>query len=156
VRSALIGLPIAALFAVLAAAAAPTRSEYVAAAEPICKEETLAHRGTLRGIEGMVERGELRPAAHRLRRASTALRAVLRRLAGLPRPSADRARLTRWLKHASNGGALLRKMGASLERGDRPRAEHLATALLRETKRANATVVGFGFEYCRLNPARFV
>lgn len=157
-RPALAGLTLAVLLAAWAASAAvaaPTRSEYVAAAEPICKEETLAHRGVLAGVEGMVERGEIGAAARRLERASSALDGTLKRLARLSRPLADRARLARWLRHARKGSALLRQMGSSLERGERRRAEALAATLLRETKRANAAVAGFDFDYCRLNPARF-
>jgi hypothetical protein len=154
-RPALVGFLLAACV-VPAAVAAPTRDEYVAATEPICKQETLANRGLLLGVEGMVERGEMRPASHRLLRAGSALDATLKRLAPLPRPAADRARLGRWLRYARRGSALLRQMGLALKRGDRHRSERLAAILLRETKRANATVVGFGFDYCRLNPARFV
>lgn len=109
----------------------------------------------LRGVEGMVERGQMGLAAHRLIRASSALRGTLGRLAHLRRPVADRERLSLWFRHAGNGSALLRRMGTALRSGDRPQAEDLAATLLRETKRANASVVGFDFDYCRLNPARF-
>ena len=154
-RPALVGFLLA-VCAASPAVAAPTRGDFVAAAEPICKQETLAHRGLLSGVEGMVERGQMRPAARRLLRAASALDATLKRLAPLPRPSADRARLARWLRHARKGSALLRQMGLGLKQGNRKGAERLAATLLRETKLANATVVGFDFDYCRLNPARFV
>jgi hypothetical protein len=157
-RRAAIVLPAALLlvaFPPRALPAAPTRSEYVTAAEPVCKAETLAHQGVLRGVEEMVEEGRLRPAAARLRRAGAALRAAVERLAVLPRPPADRARLARWFGYAGGGSRLLGKMATALDGGDRRRAQRLAAVLIGETKRANATVVGFGFDYCRLNPARF-
>jgi hypothetical protein len=103
----------------------------------------------------MVERGQLKAAARRLSRGSSALRAAVRRLAPLPRPPADRQRLARWLNHARNGAVLLHKIAFALRKGNRPKAQRFAATLLKEVKRANALVVAFGFRYCRLNPARF-
>jgi hypothetical protein len=128
----------------------------VTSVEAICKAETQAHQGVLQGVEGMVERGELKPAARRLTRAGTALRAAVDRLAPLPRPTADRARLARWFGYAGSGSSLLHRIALALRQGERPEAQHLAAVLINETKRANATVVGFGFDYCRLNPGHFV
>jgi hypothetical protein len=158
-RSAAIALPAAILIVASSSAAAtvpPTRGDYVAAVEPICKQEVDASEGTLQGVEGMVEAGRFQPAARRLRRAAAALREAVARVAPLPRPPADATRLARWLGHARHGGQLLGRVADALEREDRPRAQRLAGELLQETRRANATVVGFDFEYCRLNPARFV
>ncbi len=157
-RSAALVLPTACLIVACpapAASVAPTRSEYVASVEPICKEETQTHRGVLEGVEGMVEAGRFEPAARRLRRAGVALREALRRIAPLPRPVADRARLARWFGYARNGSALMGEVATALEREDRSAAQRLAGTMLKETRRANATVVGFDFKYCRLNPAHF-
>jgi len=136
-------------------AADTSRAEYVERAETICRQATEANRGTLRGVEQMVRNGKPERAAGRFRRAATALEATIGRLAVVPRPAADRERLSRWLGHARQGAALLRRIGDLLQEDRRPPAERLATRLLRESKRANAEVVGFNFNFCRLNPARF-
>jgi hypothetical protein len=141
------------------AAATPggsTRDEYVRRVEPICESATRANGGVLAGVEGMVRHGELRRAAPRLQHAATALGATIDRLAPVPRPRADAPRLQRWLGLARGGEALLERMADKLRRDDPTGVQGLADDLLRQAKRANATVVGFDFDYCRVNPARFV
>ena len=163
VRSAGVNTAIAVLVAFLLVAPAsraepvePTRVEYVEEVEPICKFETLAHRTVLHGVEKMVNHGKLKQAAPHLLRASSALKKVVKKVAVVPRPPADVARLTRWLEFAKRGGKLLQKLGFTLQQGNRSKAQKLAQKLLTETKRANAVVVGFNFNYCRMNPARFI
>ena len=133
-----------------------TRGEYVERVEPICKSETLANRTELKGVEGMVRRGKLRQAAPHVLSAAAALRGAIARISPVPRPPADAARLGRWLGFARAGHDLLQRLGVALRKGDRASAQLLARQLLRNTKRGNATVVTFDFDYCRVNPARFV
>lgn len=139
-----------------AATGSPTRAEYVETVEPICKSETEAHKTILRGVERMVNHGKLKQAAPHLTRASVALREAMKKVAAVPRPSADKARLAHWFAHARTGVTLLRKMGVALRHGGRHRMQTLARQLLAEAKRANTTVVGFDFDYCRMDPSRFV
>jgi hypothetical protein len=73
----------------------------------------------------------------------------------VPRPPGDADRLEEWLGHGKAGSALMRKMARVLKKGRRS-VEGMADELLREAKRGNAVVVGFDFDDCRLNPARFV
>jgi hypothetical protein len=139
-----------------ASSAVPTRSQYVEQAEPICKAGTLANQTILRGVQNMVRHGKLKRAASRFLRAANALERVVKQLANVPRPPNDADRLVRWLGHARAGGALLGRIGHALGEGRQAEAEDMADQLLREARRANAVVVGFDFNYCRLNPARFV
>jgi len=132
------------------------RAGYVERVEPICREATRANAKVLRGVEGEVRRGELTRAAPAILHAAAELEAVIGRLAPIPRPAADRSRLAEWLADARAGDRLLWKMGSSLRAGQKARVESMANELLREARRANATVVGFDFDYCRLDPARFV
>jgi hypothetical protein len=163
VRSASANTAIAVLAAFLLAAPPslaesikPTRAEYVEEVEPICRSETLAHRTILQGVEEMINHGKLKQAAPHLMRASTVMRGAIKRVGAVPRPPADMVRLTRWLQFAKSGGKLLRKMGLALQSGNHSKAQKIAKELLTETKRANATVAGFNFNYCRVNPAHFV
>lgn len=135
---------------------APTRNEYVDLVEPICERGTDANETVLKGVDAMVRKGELGRAAGRFQRAAKALGKVIARLAQVPRPAADTSRLARWLGYAHNGEALLRRISQLLREGKRPQAEETADRLLREIRRANATVVGFDFNHCRLQPGRFV
>lgn len=142
--------------ATAASPAGPTRSDYVARVEPICKRAADANRGLLRGVNELISRGELRRASPRFSRAATALGQARRRIAGVPRPPADLPRLTRWLELLREQGALLEEMATALQQQRRPVVQELAQRLLRGSKRINNTVVGFDFEHCRLNPADVV
>lgn len=133
-----------------------TRDLYIEKVEPICKEATLANQNTLKGVEKMVREGELNKAAPRFVRAAGVLEGTVERLAAVPRPPADVKRLAAWLSHGKGGAGLLGRIGERLQEGRRSSAETMAGRLLKETKQANAVVVGFDFDYCRLNPARFV
>ncbi len=136
-------------------ASPPTRAQFVARAEQICKAETGANRSVLAGVESMIRAGKLKRAAPRFQRAAGSLERARRRLAAIPRPPADRQRIARWLGFAKSGAARLRATGQALEQGRRNRVQSDANLLLREAKQANGVVVGFDFDYCRVNPARF-
>jgi hypothetical protein len=141
--------------AIAATGEPPTRTQYVETVEPICRAETAAHRTVLEGVEAMVQRGELRRAAPRLAAASRDLAGAVRRLAAVRRPARDGTRLERWFALAHGGVERLEQISEALAAGQRGRMQSLAKDLLREAKRANATVVGFDFYYCRMDPARF-
>jgi hypothetical protein len=132
-----------------------TRGSYVEEVESICKTVTLANRSIFRGIEQMIRNGKLRRAAPRFPRAANALDRAIRRVETVPPPPRDRQRLARWLQQGRGGSALLRKVGRTLKKNRRGPLQEMAEQLLLRVKRANATVVGFDFDYCRLNPSRF-
>jgi len=144
-----------ALFSSASAAAGPTRAEYVKQVEPICKVRTQANKTVLRNVEDMVREGKLKAAARRFKRAAIALEGAIKQVAQVPRPVADQARLARWLGYGKEGDGLLRQTAKLLGEGERHRVQAMAGKLLATAKRGNATVVGFGFKYCRLNPSRF-
>lgn len=132
-----------------------TRETYKAAVEPICLKNTKANERIFAGVRKEVNRGQLKPAAHRFDRAAAALRRTIGELRHVPRPSADRATLSRWLakagKLASSFGVIARKLRA----GEKGKAAHLVVRLDITAEAANAVVFEFGFHACRLQPSRF-
>jgi hypothetical protein len=151
------------LFALLAAAPAavaedgsPTRAEYAAKVEPICKTSTQTNSRILKGIKGQVNSGRLVPAGKRFIRASNALGRSTTRIAGVPRPSADAARLTKWVRHLREQQTFLRKIGQALKAKNRPRASREAVKLQRANRQANNTVISFSFKHCRIESSRFL
>ena len=74
-----------------------TREGYVAAVEPICKANTEASGKILKGVKGEVRAGKLKPAAAKFARAATALKKTWRQLSAVPKPTADTAKLSKWL-----------------------------------------------------------
>lgn len=141
---------------VTAAFGAPTRSDYVDQVDPVCKEATDANRGLLRGVNRMIAKGELGAASPRFTRAAVVLGETRRRIVPVPRPPADISRLARWLTLLRKQETLLNNMAAALQQGQRPLVQGLAQQLFRGARRINNVVIGFDFEYCRLNPADLV
>jgi hypothetical protein len=128
-----------------AATEPPTRPEYVAQAEPICKTNVLANRRIFKGAKGQVKAGKLKPASKHFLRAATAFAKTIGQLEAVPRPTADEARLGKWF------GLLRRALAAE----DKHKADSYAVDLNHNSNLANNTVLGFGFNYCRIDPARF-
>lgn len=138
-----------------ASAAEISREEYVARAEPICKVNVLANKRIFKGAKGQVKAGKLKPASQHFFRAATAFAKTIEQLAAVPQPSADEARLARWLDYLRTEAGIIREIGRALAAGDKHEASSHAVDLNANSNRANNTVLGFGFDYCRIEPARF-
>jgi hypothetical protein len=147
----LVSVPVA-----FAIGANPTRSEYVAAVDPICKANTEANSQILKGVKRQVKRGKLAPAGRRFIRAATALGKTVRQIAAVPQPPADKAKLGKWVGYLKREQAYLRKIGKYLKAGKKGKAQHEAVQLNSNNSRANNTVVGFGFRECKIDSAKFL
>jgi hypothetical protein len=137
------------------AAEEPTRAEYKADVEPICKANTKANENILAGVRKKVRQGKLGPAGRQFLRASTALKGTLRQLKAVPKPPADVERLTEWLKRIGDQATLLQKIGRALVEENRRKAETLSVKLVSGARLTNAIVVSFGFNYCRFEPSKY-
>jgi hypothetical protein len=140
----------------LAVGAEPTREEYVAQVEPICKANSDANARILKGAKGEVNSGKLVKASKRFKRARTALAKTIGQLAAVPQPSADATKLTKWLGYLKAERDLLGKIGTALAAEERNRAQGFAVRLKRNSDLANNTVLEFGFDHCRIESSRFV
>ena len=139
----------------LASAAETTRTEYVAAVEPICKQNTKANETVLVGVRGEVRKGRLKLAAGQLARASSALKKTQAELQAIPRPPDEAATLTKWLGYVKTEARLFSLAAKMLRDGEKAGAEKVAILLNRNANLANDTVLDFEFHYCRFEPARF-
>jgi hypothetical protein len=137
------------------AAEEPTRAEYKADVEPICKANTRANENILAGVKGKVKQGKLKPAGRQFTRASTALKGTLRQLKAVAKPPADEERLTEWLQRVGKQQILLKEIGEALIDEKRRRAETLSVKLVSGARLTNAIVVSFGFNYCRFETSDF-
>lgn len=133
----------------------PTKDSYTAAAEQICKVNTEANARIFKGARSEVKAGKFDKAARRVRRAVVAFEKTVARLAALPRPPADEAKLQTWLGLLRLEGRLLAKIGKALGAGDKFKIQSYSQKLRRNSNRANNAVLLFDFDYCRLDPTRF-
>jgi hypothetical protein len=152
----LIAATAALLVAALPAAAAEvTRTSYREAVEPICKVNTEANERILGGVRAEVRQGRLKRASARFSRAAKALKRALGELKSVPQPSADAARLARWLRFVTTEATLFQATAAKLEAGDKTAAQADVVRLTHNATLANDTVLPFEFKYCRFEPSRF-
>lgn len=149
--SLVISVPVA-----LAIEAEPTRDEYVAAVEPICKRNSEANERILEGVKDQVKKGKLAPAGKRFIRASSALGATVRQIAAVPQPAADATKLTTWIGYLKKEKTYLQKIGGFLKSNDKYQAQKQAVELNRNNNKANNTVISFGFHECRIDSSRFL
>lgn len=151
----LVGMAVTLLATGPAAADELTRDEYVTQAEPICKTNVLANKRIFKGAKSKVKAGKLKPASTHFFRAATAFEKTIDQLEAVPRPTADEARLAKWLGLLRDEKAIIEKVGRALASEDRHKAGSYSVDLNNNSRKANNAVLGFGFDYCRIDPARF-
>lgn len=135
--------------------AGPSREEYAAAVEPICKANTEASGRILDGVKAEVKRDELKPAAAQFAKAATALRKTLTQLRVVPQPAADTAKLSRWLGFVKREAELFQAIAEKLKAGDKVGAQAMAIRLNNNANLANNAVLGFDFDHCSADPSKF-
>lgn len=136
-------------------AAEQTRETYTAQVEPICKTSTEANDRILKGVKGEVKAGKLKPAAAQFSKAASALKKTLNKLRAVPQPTADKAKLTKWLGYIKDEVELFEQTAAKLKVGNKVAAQEMAVRLTYTVNKANNQVLAFEFKYCHADPSQF-
>jgi len=137
------------------AQAAPTRAEYIAQVEPICKSNTDANTKILKGVRARIKNEKYAAAAKQFARAAQAFTATIGQIAAIEQPTADVATLTRWLGYLRLEAGYLGKAGKAIKAEKLGKAQGFVVRLQRNANLANDTVAGIGFTHCLINPAKF-
>jgi hypothetical protein len=132
------------------------RTTYVERVEPICKQNSDANSRILKGVKEQVKQDKLVPAGKRFIRAASALGTAVGKIAAVPQPSADEAKLTKWIGYLEHEQTFLQKIGKALEGKDKYHAQKLAVELNKNNNKANNTVISFNFKECRIDSSRFI
>jgi hypothetical protein len=141
--------------AVASAETEPTRTEYVARLEQICKPGSDATERAVRGVRADVRAERLTVAAGKFARAERIFKGTVRSISVVPRPAADHATLSRWFAALGSEEAYLGQMVKVLRADDVAGFERVSARFIHEGNRANNAVVSFGFNYCSFKPTRF-
>jgi hypothetical protein len=141
--------------AVAAAAEEPTRTEYVARLEQICKPGSDATERAVRGMRADVRAERFAVAAGKFARAERIFAKTVSSISTVPRPAADRATLSRWFAALAKEKAYLGQIVKTLRADDLAGFERVSARFIHEGNRANNAVVSFGFNYCAFRPSRF-
>jgi hypothetical protein len=143
----------AALIAVAAAAAdeaVPTREEYVAKVDPICKAETDANRPLLKSSKKLSNEKKYKPAAIKVEKAVKNFGKTLKSIEAVPRPPEDGPRLERWFGYLKIAKTNLSKVAKALREGNRVKAVHEEIRTERSINAAHNVSFTFRFQYCDL------
>ena len=141
--------------AVTSSAAEPEQETYKAAVEPICKKNKPAEE-KLKGARALVESGKLDAASKLFFNAARALKRTRGQLLEVPKPSADAARLTKWLGYVKTEVQLFETVGRKLAKDEKTAAQKMVVRLINNAKLANNQVLDFHFRYCRFEPSKFI
>jgi hypothetical protein len=133
----------------------PTRAEYVAQLEGICKPRALATERTMRGVRADVQAERIPVAATKFARATQIFGETLRDMTGVERPTADATKLAQWFIYLNHQEAYLKLITAQLHAGHTIPAQRLTARFIHNGNLANNTVLAFGFDYCSFKFSRY-
>ncbi len=148
-------LALAMLSGPFAEAAEVTRESYKEAVEPICKTNTEANEKILKGVRQKVKAGKLKAAGTQFEKAGKALHKAIVQLKAVPQPTADEAKLAKWLKYVGEEEKLFLQAAKKLKEGNKTAAQALVIRLTHNANQANNQVLAFEFKYCRFEPSKF-
>jgi hypothetical protein len=135
----------------LAAGEEQTRESYKAQVEPICKANRDANERIMAGAKDRVNGGKLEPAGKQFLRLSESFGKLIKRLAGVPAPTADNHRIDRWLDIMKLLKSRLRNVGKYFIAGEKIKGTHESILAERSGLSANNTSIVFHFQYCRFS-----
>jgi hypothetical protein len=137
------------------AAGEPSRTEYVARLEQICKPGSEATQRAVRGFRADVRSERLRMAGAKFARAQRIFGRTVDAISTVPRPGPDKATLSRWFSALGREKLYLGQTAAALRAEDVARFQRVSARFIHEGNKANNIVVSFGFNYCAFKPSRF-
>lgn len=137
------------------AAEPPTRTEYVAQLEAICKPGAEATQGAMKGARGDLQAERLAVATGKFAKATTIFGGTVGKISKVPRPTADLARLTKWFTFLDQQEANLRQITSELRVGHAIKAQRLTARFIHNGNLANNVVLAFGFNYCSFKFSRY-
>ena len=146
----------AALLAPVAAGAAePTRSEYVAQLERICKPDAEATQRAMKGARSDISAERLALAAGKFSKAASIFGSTVRAMGAVPQPSADAAKLRKWFTYLDMQESYLKQTTAQLRADHAIKAQRLTARFIHNGNLANSVVLAFGFNYCSFKFSRY-
>lgn len=143
------------LVAGAAAADAPTREEYVARLERVCKPDAEATQRAMKGARADVQAERLAVAARKFARATAIFAGTVREISAVPRPPADAAKLSKWFGYLKAQESYLERITAQYRAGHGIKAQRLIPRFIHNGNLANYAVLSFGFDYCSFKFSRY-
>jgi hypothetical protein len=146
------------VFASFAVADTAERETYKAAVEPICKSNKAAADRLLGPVKDLVRKDKLKQAGQAFTKAATELEKTQKKLAVVPQPPEDAAKLGKWLSEIKAEVSLMRTIAANFNKNTKAgksKATSLAVKLQNNATKANNNVIVFSFNYCKIDPSKY-
>jgi len=158
-RTIMIPLLLAVALAIAAATApaaeAPTRDEYVAGLEKICKPDAEATQRAMKGARGDIRAERFDAAAKKFAKATAIFGANVKEISAEPRPTADSERLSKWFTYLKRQESYLGQITAQLRQDHPTKALRLIQRFIHTGNQANNVVLAFGFHWCSFEFSRY-
>jgi len=139
----------------VSAAEAPTRDEYVAQLEGVCKPDAEATRKAMKGSRADIRAERLAVAAEKFAAATSIFGATVKEISAMPRPAADATKLGKWFGYLKAQESYLKQITAQLRADHAIQAQRLTARFIHNGNLANNTVLAFGFDYCSFKFSRY-
>lgn len=137
------------------AAEAPSRDEYVDQLEKVCKPDALATQRAMKGARADIRAERLKAAARKFAKATSIFGGTVKEISAVPRPEADRARLSKWFTYLNRQASYLGQITEQLRRDHAIKAQRLTARFIHNGNLANNVVLAFGFDYCSFKFSRY-
>lgn len=143
-------LSIAALLALAAgtAIAAPTRDEYVAQLNGICKQTQKPLKRNQRAEQRAINQEQWSKASRIEARTDRAFARLLQKLAPIPRPAGDEALIGKWLDAQRFQLRADRKFGGALATGNVHRILGALHRAVKADQASESIIAGYGIDAC--------
>lgn len=150
------GPGLALVFATVALAApTPTRDEYVARLESICKPDNEATQRAMKGARADIQAERLTVAAAKFAKATAIFSGTVKAMAVVPRPPADTTKLGRWFGYLNEQEGYLRGVTTQLRADRAIQAQRQISHFIQSGRLANSVILPFGFESCEFKFSRY-
>jgi hypothetical protein len=155
IAAAVLGAALLGCAASAAAAEAPTRDEYVAQLEAVCKPDAEATQRAMKGARADVRAERLALAAGKFAKATSIFGSTVKQIAAVPRPAGDGPKLSKWFGYLKAQESYLGQITAQLRADHAIQAQRLTARFIHNGNLANNVVLAFGFDSCSFRFSRY-
>jgi hypothetical protein len=134
----------------------PSRPEYVAELEAICKPGAKETQKAMDGVRDDVHHPDRIPiAAQKFDKAATIFGGTIDHISTVPRPVGDESRLKQWFGYLKRQEQYLEEIAGELRHDHTIKAQRLTARFIHHGNLANNVTLAFGFNYCSFRFSRF-
>jgi hypothetical protein len=126
----------------------PTRQQYVAKAEKSCAKTNKKIADLTKAASKDAKAGNAKGAANKFGQVASTFGKGVGQLKKLPKPTADRGVLTKWLRSMAVDVKLVGAEAKAYKAGDGAGLKKAVKAEAKHAPKTNAIVRGFGFRAC--------